>query len=321
MAVDSADGRFDDLVGLVAERDRMTRIVVICLLVVAATGNCEQCGKQVDKMVSEMQTAVATFVPPPAPARGLSYLAMGDSVPAGQDLGGSCPHGKGRDCPISYPSLLAQQARLTYDSALSYTDVTCSGATTSNFLKDGQCKFESPQIELIDKRYSWVSITIGADDLMDWVKANQICVSELGGADQCDLYDKVLKPFEVNFRKILEAAVDHSDIVVVTQYYHVFSPSAIEPYNWIAGVNGGIDLVDDSIASVAGEFGSKVLVVDLRPVFATHEWGDRDSYVAGRLDCGIRIDCALVPGVHPNLAGQQAIATALWNELQQHVAQ
>jgi hypothetical protein len=103
----------------------------------------------------------------------------------------------------------------------------------------------------------------------------------------------------------------------------VFSPSLAPsvshpPYEWTEGVNQAIDLIDDSISRVSSQYGNKVIVVDLRPSFATHEWGDSDSYIT-RLDRCSLVDlatpwseCWWIPGIHPNERGQQVIADEIW---------
>lgn len=280
--------------------------------------------------VVELQTAVSTYVPTEAPRRGTTYVAAGDSIAAGDDLGGSCPHTGKSVCSYAYPQLLEAKLAASFDSTIVLRDVTCTGATSAEFLDTPRAVCEAgnaPQNIAFASNSSVATISIGADDLINWLTAYWGCVADTHITDlrkkwreNCDLYEKVIKPFESNFRQILSTATKRADFV--TQYYHVFSPKAVYLYNWIAGVNGGIDLLDDSIASVAREYGAKVVVVDLRPVFATHEWGDGGSWIAPRIHCDV--SCGVmgtvgVPGVHPTVAGQAAIADEIWAQMKRRL--
>lgn len=291
-----------------------------------------------DELWAQLQKKIEPYLPSPAPAQGLRYISTGDSVPAGEDLGTNCSDSRScEDRGQAYPSLVAELARAQYDSALSFTDVSCTGATTSNYLHDTQCGASGPQAAYFADHASWATVNVGADDLLNWITNNRRCVLDQRIADllrtrreDCDLYGKVIAPFDANLREILVRATAAADIVVVTQYYDIFSPSFAPsvshlPYEWTDGVNQAIDLLDGSIASVSSEFGDQVVVVDLRPVFATHEWGDSDSYITRVHRCDLVematpwSECWWVPGIHPNSRGQQAIADEVWAQLQRRL--
>ncbi len=321
----------------------MIRLLFVAALALAAVtyvgGGCDPSTSPVGDIWVQIQTAVAGADATPAPSLSTRYVATGDSVAAGEDLGADCHAGQSCiDRAQAFPALLAQRARSEYDASLSITDVSCSGATTMNYLRDTQCGFNRSQAGALGSRSTWVSVTIGADDMIGWLENNRRCVLDQRVADllgkrpaDCDLYAEVIAPFESNLKSILDGATAHASLVIVTQYYDVFSPSfspAVThlPYNWTEGVNEGIDLLDDAIANVASQYGGRVVVVDLRPAFATHLWGDADSYITRRHDCSL-LDLALVwsscwwlPGIHPNATGQQVIADEVWAQVRRRVA-
>jgi GDSL-like Lipase/Acylhydrolase family len=145
-----------------------------------------------------------------------SSRATGDSVAAGADLDG------GRD--VAFPGLLAKRLRAEYDASLDATDVSCSGATSANYLHDVQCGFADPQINYLEGKTSFATVTVGADDLIAWLSKNRECVLDERIADllrknrkDCDLYDQVIAPFEAHLSQILDRATAASDLVVVTQ--------------------------------------------------------------------------------------------------------
>ena len=87
------------------------------------------------------------------------YVALGSSMAAGPGIkprAAGSPFAAGRSAR-NYPHLVAEQ--LGYD----LVDVTCSGATTANVLRDRQHGVP-PQVEALDGAEDLVTVTIGGND-------------------------------------------------------------------------------------------------------------------------------------------------------------
>jgi hypothetical protein len=94
--------------------------------------------------------AVACAGPPaasPGPVQRLNYVAMGDSVAAAPGVPDPAPPAGCRKSTNDYPSVLARRL-----AATTFTDVTCSGATTENITsrpqqtKDGLAEYYTSEI-------------------------------------------------------------------------------------------------------------------------------------------------------------------------------
>jgi lysophospholipase L1-like esterase len=110
---------------------------------------------------------------PPVPlAKGASYVALGSSFAAGPGIDtqlGSC----GRS-DQNYPHLVAAALELEL------TDVSCSGATTSNILDTPQGS-AAPQLVAVGAATALVTVTIGGNDM-----AYSASTSRCGGAPASD---------------------------------------------------------------------------------------------------------------------------------------
>lgn len=118
-------------------------------------------------------TAAGLFAAPAAPAAepdssGIDYVALGDSYSAGPLI--APPPGRSvvRTDPIecarswnNYPAFLAG-----YLDVASYTDVTCSGARTTDFLtpQGGDDPYAAAQVDALTADTDLVTITIGGND-------------------------------------------------------------------------------------------------------------------------------------------------------------
>jgi lysophospholipase L1-like esterase len=102
-------------------------------------------------------------VPPTAAATGPSYVAMGDSAAAAPLVP---PQGAPVGCLKStnnYPSVLARRI-----GAVSFTDVTCSGARTADVVSRSQTTHTGPvppQLDALRPDTRLVTITIGGNDI------------------------------------------------------------------------------------------------------------------------------------------------------------
>ncbi|KQY59528.1 hypothetical protein ASD11_08185 [Aeromicrobium sp. Root495] len=114
---------------------------------------------------------------PPA-ADGPAYVALGDSFTAGPGIepvdpdSGLCIRSE-----KNYPSLVASQVR-----ASSFTDVSCSGATTSDVVEGG---FNPPQLEAVSDRTGLVTLGIGGNDSGLFAALSRACTSDVAS---CSAY-------------------------------------------------------------------------------------------------------------------------------------
>ncbi|MCK9895190.1 SGNH/GDSL hydrolase family protein [Frankia sp. AgB32] len=88
---------------------------------------------------------------------GGRYVAMGSSFAAGPGIGRDIGAGCGRSAR-NYPHLVAQRL------GFALTDVTCSGATTTNLLTTPQ-RGHPPQVDAVTPDTRLVTITVGGNDL------------------------------------------------------------------------------------------------------------------------------------------------------------
>ncbi|ORB69373.1 hypothetical protein BST45_09745 [Mycobacterium shinjukuense] len=96
------------------------------------------------------------------PHHHLNYVAIGDSVAAAPGVPDPAqPLGCGKSSN-NYPSMLARRI-----SPTSFTDVTCSGATTEDITSRSQhtpAGVVPPQIDAVSARTDLITITIGGND-------------------------------------------------------------------------------------------------------------------------------------------------------------
>jgi lysophospholipase L1-like esterase len=168
-----------------ARSRRHVRVVVVFTAVLALAG----CGAAVDSdagsSASPRTAGSATPSPSGSPsadelAAGGRYLALGDSLAAGYQPGGT----ELRD--TAYPALAA--ARLGRDGArLEVRNLACTGETTVTLTKGGRCDYAAgsqlAQAETVlrdrDSDVTLVTIDIGGNDLLRCVRGasfNQSCV-------------------------------------------------------------------------------------------------------------------------------------------------
>src|ERR1700756_4025516 len=108
--------------------------------------------------------AVACAGPPtasPPPGR-LNYVALGDSMAAAPGVPDPAPPAGCRKSTNDYPSVLAR--RLT---ATTFTDVTCTGATTQDITDRAQETKNGiigRQIDAVRASTDLITITVGAND-------------------------------------------------------------------------------------------------------------------------------------------------------------
>ena len=90
-------------------------------------------------------------------AAGSTYVALGSSFAAGPGIRPISHRRAGRSA-LNYPHLVAERL------SLHLVDVTCSGATTANVLRERQRRLP-PQIDAVAPAAKLVTITIGGNDI------------------------------------------------------------------------------------------------------------------------------------------------------------
>ena len=107
--------------------------------------------------------ADAKTTPPAAPAKSIKtspYVALGDSYSSGAGIN---PQVVGAPATCSRSQLNYSQAIAKVTGPTSFTDVTCSGAKTSDFFTS-QADGVAPQLDAVNKKTRLVTMTIGGND-------------------------------------------------------------------------------------------------------------------------------------------------------------
>lgn len=222
-----------------------------------------------------------------APA-AVRYTALGDSYAAGVGTADSVDTNCGRS-GLGYPTLWANAHRLS-----SFTDATCSGATTSD-VSDGQVNF----LSITD---TVVTVQVGGNDA-GFTNVLTACV--LGGDAACkSAVDNSVNYINTTLPGLLDntyrAIRDHapSATVYVLGYPHIYLLS--DPCN--AGmsvasrsyIDGGADHLDNAISAAAGRHGFRF--VDVRSIFGEHGVCASSPWLNN-------VTSPLVNSFHPNATG------------------
>ena len=254
--------------------------------------------------IKKDKTAIVT-----PPSHGL-YVALGDSVAAGQGLDTYSDSSACDRTDQAYPRTIAKQLHYTLVS------VACSGATSTTGLVGSQNVNElpvEPQINQIFKtqKPALVTITIGANDA-DWTKYLQKCYTSVCGSDEdtaaveADVHQATANLHSV-LDKIAARYPTQPPRVMVTGYYTLFpdNPAAGCPeitgidaseLSWIGGLQRSINDAIQS-ATVGYSFANYVPLT-----FASHELCTSPAWIQGL--------SANAP-YHPTVDGQQSIANQL----------
>ena len=219
--------------------------------------------------------AIALAAGGAAHASSDSYVALGDSYSSGVGAGNYTS--ASGSCDIStnaYPYLWDAA-----DSPSSFTDNSCSGATTSDV--------ESNQLSGLSSSTTLVSITIGGNDV-GFSSVMETCI--LQGTSACE---SAVANAESQAQNDLPAKLDtvYSDIQADAPNAHVVVIGYPEFYdlNQSSGcvglstasrtaIDGGADTLDNVIANEVAKY-SNFSYVDIRPYFSGHEICDSDSWL------------------------------------------
>lgn len=283
----------------------MRASILAAALVLAATG-CSAGGASSDDALPDpvVDTEVTSTI---------DYVAMGDSFSAGPFIGTmrTDPEGCARSRD-NYPAFLAD-----WLDVASYTDVTCSAATTAD-LYAPMTMFNGgttgPQIDAVSADTELVTLGIGGNDfgiydgLIRCQQAGAVCPVDQLGADA----RKVAGRVEQAVRRISKVAPDaevlvvgYPDILPTEGTCNAVGASAevLGPVTEVAG------LLNASLRKGAEAAGASY--VDMEAVSAGH-----DVCAKGRAWVnGPRFRAGIAAPFHPKINGMRAVATEAFRQL------
>ena len=228
-----------------------------------------------------------------AQASSAHYVALGDSYSSGVGAGNyTSASGDCDQSTAAYPYLWDDA-----NSPSSFTNETCSGATTSDVI--------SSQLGGLSSSTSLVSITIGGNDV-GFSSVMEDCVLE--GTSGCE---SAVAGAESTAENTLPGELDtlYSDItadapnahVVVLGYPEFYDLSQSGScvglsYDSRSAIDGGADVLDGVIQAAAAKY--DFTYVDIRPYFSGHEICDSSAWLHSLnwLD--------ISESYHPTAAGQ-----------------
>ncbi len=236
---------------------------------------------------------------PAAPAHTNAYVGLGDSVAAGLGLptwttATSDDKSCGRS-PYSYVFEVGRQLKRPH------APYACSGATTASLSNQLGVAYNQgiPAV---------ISVTIGANDL-NWSKIIQSCY-----VGNCQAYDinTNIGAMQKNLLAFMQQVQDRSagstpPRVILTGYYNPLSQQCVtatggklaaDEITWLTGAATALNTTIESVAKTYGSF-ARFAPVD----YTGHDACSATPWVLGLTDP--------VAPLHPNAAGQQAIATSV----------
>lgn len=255
---------------------------------------------------------------PPAPLSGPSYVAMGDSAAAAPLVPSQAAPTGCLKSTNNYPSVLARSL-----GAVSFTDVTCSGAQTEDLLSRSQVTRSGPvppQVDAVRPDTELVTITIGGNDVDLSTNAAQCRRASLdvppcspafvvGGVDTVS---RAIDDSAAGWGQLIDAvrAKAPAARVVLVGYGTFIRPQGCFPAELINPVDAAyfqskLDELGDRQRQLAAEKG--IDYFDPRPLSAGH---DMCAPPAERYFEGFVPANPAAP-LHPNGNGANAFGTAL----------
>jgi lysophospholipase L1-like esterase len=222
----------------------------------------------------------------------VGYLALGDSVAAGAEVGE----------PSSYPRRLAERMANETGRAIRYQNNArdremSHGVLTNQLVGLGEL---APRI---------VTLTVGANDFI--IPAME-CVSSTLDSDPATACRppnplSALAHLQWNLRQLLAKVTSETPAtVVVTTYYNPYRRGS----HCLSGlVEYGLRQLNGAIGRVAVEFGDRVVLVDMGEVLNGRDPNDPAGWFAPN---AARAACT---NIHPGPAGHVAISDAIWRAL------
>jgi lysophospholipase L1-like esterase len=243
-----------------------------------------------------------------------TYIALGDSVPAGVGLRDYSDSSACDRTEQAYPNLVADKLGYTLES------VACSGATTQNGLLGSQDVNQlavRPQLDVVlgTKKPNLISITIGANDA-NWTTAIQKCYAGVCGSDADTIAAQAgITSAAANLGQALGQVKSRyptrTPAVVVTGYYKLFPVDMPTSCTDLRGIGSSelawIRQLQDSIDGALQGVAARYDFVTFVPVgFMNHELCTSDPWIQG---LGSKAP------YHPTDTGQAAIANQIVNAL------
>jgi lysophospholipase L1-like esterase len=260
----------------------------------------------------------ATAAPADAATGAGSYVALGDSYTAGPLISPS---------DAGAPALcLRSTANYPHDTAtalgLSLTDASCSGATVSD-MTSSQYAWTAPQFNALSANTSVVSLGIGGNDNNTFITAVAGCAA-LGSLDPINIGAPCKAAFGSRFTDAITS--DGPNIAAALQRIHQLAPHAqvfVVGYPDILPHSGNcwlqLPITTQDVAYLDGV--ERALDTMLRSEAAANNATYVDTYTpsVGHDACrpeSTRWVEPLIPAtdaltVHPNRAGESAMASAL----------
>ena len=220
----------------------------------------------------------------------LAYLALGDSVASGAELGDA----------VSYPRRLGERLANETGRPLRYWNRARDGEQSGGVV--------AGQLDAISEfGPELVTLTVGANDfLVPTFECIATSIDSVPGIN-CRLPDPrtTLPALEANVRQILDRLTAETEATIaVTTYYNPFPPgSRCAP--GLAEVS--LRHLNAAIARAVARYPERAVLVDLLAVFRGHEGREPAGwFMRNRLG----LACS---DIHPSPDGQSAIADAVWD--------
>lgn len=230
----------------------------------------------------------------------LVYVAAGDSVPDGEDLGG-CPTGTNcKDKAYSHYLSTNLNTALSANFSISSRNVACSGFTTIQFRTDTSCRgipysrgTQFGEASASEGSRKIVTVTVGADNLLGILlhPQNQSfigCLTTPADSKICDqLVNPALQQVSTDLKATLPQISRRADIVIVTGYYHIFEvPTDPRKHPFRTRMDRYIDSLDSTIQQAVVASGlSNVYYVDFVPTFTGHASDSSEPWIILRAEC------------------------------------
>ena len=288
-------------------RFRMVAAAVLATFLVASLSACDAGGATGDRDRPEPVTDTGV-------TSDIDYVAMGDSFSAGPFIGTmrTDPQGCARS-KDNYPAFLAD-----WLDVASYTDVTCSAATTRDLyapmvMFDGNTT--SPQVDALSAETDLVTLGIGGNDFGIY---DSLIQCQRGPAVACPVEQlradtgKVAGRVEDAVRRITEVAPDAE--VLVVGYPDILPSEGTcravgVPAEVLAPVTEVATMLNASIRRGARAAGASY--VDMAAVSDGH-----DVCAKGRAWVnGPRFRAGVAAPFHPKINGMRAVATEVFRQV------
>jgi len=232
-------------------------------------------------------TLSTTVIADAAPA-AVNYAAVGDSYAAGVGTQSSYDNSCDRSSK-GYPSLWAAA-----HSVSAFTNVTCSGAKTSDVINS--------QVGSLSSANTVVTVTVGGNDA-GFSSTMESCI--VGGDSGCksavdkatNFVNTTLPGLLDNTYNAIRGHAPNATVYVVgyPRFYQIGGSCSVGLSDTSRGyINGGADALDTAISAAAGRHGFRF--VDVRSVFTNHGICSSSSWLNS-------VTWPVVNSYHPNSSG------------------